>query len=191
MNLCWQADLNPLGQPQEQLLWMIHKHGGMKPQLNSRGNMAKEEVQKPLHRLYSCRLNPQNQLGRLCVYGIYWRTMRVPTKELVLDFLFFFLFPLLRLLILLLPLTLFKLLRTFFFLSTLFISFIYLYLYIGFLWLYRVFSCFGEGNVNPLLCSCLENPRDRGAWWAAIYGVAQSRTQLKRLSSSSSRIFST
>ena len=44
-------------------------------------------------------------------------------------------------------------------------------------------SCTGEGNGNPLQCSCLENPRDRGAWWAAIYGVAQSRTQLKRLSS--------
>ena len=47
-------------------------------------------------------------------------------------------------------------------------------------------SCIGEGNGNPLQCSCLENPRDRGAWWAAIYGVAQSRTQLKQLSSSSS-----
>ena len=44
--------------------------------------------------------------------------------------------------------------------------------------------CFGEGNGNPLQCSCLENPRDRGAWWAAIYGVAQSRTRLERLSSS-------
>ena len=44
----------------------------------------------------------------------------------------------------------------------------------------------GEGNGNPLQCSCLENPRDGGAWWAAVYGVAQSRTQLKRLSSSSS-----
>ena len=43
-----------------------------------------------------------------------------------------------------------------------------------------------EGNGNPLQCSCLENPRDGGAWWAAIYGVAQSRTRLKRLSSSSS-----
>ena len=41
-------------------------------------------------------------------------------------------------------------------------------------------------NGNPLQCSCLENPRDGGAWWAAVYGVAQSRTQLKRLSSSSS-----
>ena len=48
-------------------------------------------------------------------------------------------------------------------------------------------SCIGEGNGNPLQCSCLENPRDRGAWWAAVYGVAQSRTRLKRLSSSSSR----
>ena len=48
-------------------------------------------------------------------------------------------------------------------------------------------SCIGEGNGNPLQCSCLENPRDRGAWWAAIYGIAQSQTRLKRLSSSSSR----
>ena len=47
-------------------------------------------------------------------------------------------------------------------------------------------SCIGEGNGNPLQCSCLENPRDSGAWWAAIYGVTQSRTQLKWLSSSSS-----
>ena len=44
----------------------------------------------------------------------------------------------------------------------------------------------GEGNGNPLWCSCLENPRDGGAWWAAVSGVAQSRTRLKRLSSSSS-----
>ena len=43
-------------------------------------------------------------------------------------------------------------------------------------------SCIGEGNGNPLQCSCLENPRDRGAWWAAVSGVAQSRTRLKRLS---------
>ena len=48
-------------------------------------------------------------------------------------------------------------------------------------------SCIGEGNGNPLQCSCLENPRDGGAWWAAIYGVAQSRTRMKRLSSSSNR----
>ena len=47
--------------------------------------------------------------------------------------------------------------------------------------------CIGEGNGNPLQCSCLENPREGGAWWAAVYGVAQSRTRLKRLSSSSSR----
>ena len=46
-------------------------------------------------------------------------------------------------------------------------------------------SCIGEGHGNPLQCSRLENPRDRGAWWAAFYGVAQSRTRLKRLSSSS------
>ena len=50
-------------------------------------------------------------------------------------------------------------------------------------------SCIGEGNGNPLHCSCLENPRDEGAWWAAVYGVAQSRTQLNRLSSSSSSKF--
>ena len=47
-------------------------------------------------------------------------------------------------------------------------------------------SCIGEGNGNPLHCSCLENPRDGGAWWAAVCGVAQSWTWLKRLSSSSS-----
>ena len=47
-------------------------------------------------------------------------------------------------------------------------------------------SCIGERNGNPLQCSCLENPRDGEAWWAAVYGVTQSRTRLKRLSSSSS-----
>ena len=46
-------------------------------------------------------------------------------------------------------------------------------------------SRIGEGNGNPLQCSCLENPRDGEAWWAAVYGVAQSQTRLKRLSSSS------
>ena len=52
-------------------------------------------------------------------------------------------------------------------------------------------SYIGEGNGNPLQCSCLENPRDGEAWWAAVYGVAESRTRLKRLSSSSSkRLFS-
>ena len=49
-------------------------------------------------------------------------------------------------------------------------------------------SCIGEGNENPLQCSYLGNPRDRGAWWAAVYGVAQSRIRLKQLSSSSSRM---
>ena len=44
-------------------------------------------------------------------------------------------------------------------------------------------SCTGERDGNPLQCSCLENPRDGGAWWAALYGVTQSRTRLKRLSS--------
>ena len=49
-------------------------------------------------------------------------------------------------------------------------------------------SCVGEGNGNPLQCSCLENPRHGGDWWAAIYGVTQSRTWLKRLSNSSSKL---
>ena len=55
-------------------------------------------------------------------------------------------------------------------------------------WLHFHFSlsCIGEGNGNPFQCSCLENPRDGGAWWAAISGVTQSQTWLKRLSSSSS-----
>ena len=55
-------------------------------------------------------------------------------------------------------------------------------------WLHFHFSlsCTGEGTGNPLQCSCLENPRDRGAWWAAVSGVAQSQTRLKQLSSSSS-----
>ena len=46
-------------------------------------------------------------------------------------------------------------------------------------------SCIGQGNGNPLQCSCLENPRDSGAWWAAVSGVTQSQTRLKQLSSSS------
>ena len=49
-------------------------------------------------------------------------------------------------------------------------------------------SCIREGNGNPLQCSCLENPRDGGAWWADVYGVAQSRTRLKWLSNSSSSL---
>ena len=48
-------------------------------------------------------------------------------------------------------------------------------------------SCIGEGNGNPLQCSCLQNPKDGEAWWAVIYGVTQSQTRLKRLSSSSTR----
>ena len=57
-------------------------------------------------------------------------------------------------------------------------------------WLHFHFSlsCSGEGHGNPLQCSCLENPKGGGAWWAAVYGVAQSGTRLKRLSSSSSSI---
>ena len=56
---------------------------------------------------------------------------------------------------------------------------------VGHEWLHFHFSvlCIGEGNGNPLQCSCLENPRDGGAWWAAVYGVTSSRTRLKRLSS--------
>ena len=50
-------------------------------------------------------------------------------------------------------------------------------------------SCIGKGNGNPLQCSCLENPRDGGAWWVAVYEVAQSWTWLKRLSSSSSMLY--
>ena len=50
-------------------------------------------------------------------------------------------------------------------------------------------SCIGEGNGNPLQCSCLENPRDGEAWWAAIHGVAQSLTRLKRLSSSTQHCY--
>ena len=49
-------------------------------------------------------------------------------------------------------------------------------------------SCIREGNGNPLQCSCLENPRDGGAWWVAVYGVSQNRTRLKWLSSSNWRI---
>ena len=50
---------------------------------------------------------------------------------------------------------------------------------------YAEYIMIGEGNGNPLQCSCLENPRDSGAWWVAVNGVAQSQTRLKRLSSSS------
>ena len=57
-------------------------------------------------------------------------------------------------------------------------------------WLHFPLSCIGEGNGNPLQCSCPENPRDRGACWAAVHWVAQSWTRLKRLSSSSSNMVS-
>ena len=50
-------------------------------------------------------------------------------------------------------------------------------------------SCIGEGNGNPLHCSCLENPRDGGAWWAAVHGVTQSQTRLTWLSSSSNSMY--
>ena len=49
-------------------------------------------------------------------------------------------------------------------------------------------ACIGAGNGNPLQCSCLENPRDGGAWWAAVYGIAQSWTRQKRLSSSTPHV---
>ena len=51
-------------------------------------------------------------------------------------------------------------------------------------WLYQELASLGEGNGNPFQCSCLENPGDGGAWWAAIYGVAKSWTRLKQFSSS-------
>ena len=53
---------------------------------------------------------------------------------------------------------------------------------------YFSLSCIGEGNGNPFQCTCLENPRDGGAWWAAISGVPQSQTQLKQLGGSSSSL---
>ena len=49
-------------------------------------------------------------------------------------------------------------------------------------------SCIGEGHGNPLQCSCLENLRDGGAWWAAVYGVAQSQTRLKRLATAAAAV---
>ena len=69
---------------------------------------------------------------------------------------------------------------------------IYTHIYKNTLYIYThtytgICTYIGEGNGSPLQCSCLENPKDRGAWWAAVCGVAQSQTWLKRLSSSSSR----
>ena len=51
-------------------------------------------------------------------------------------------------------------------------------------------ACIGEGNGSPLQCSCLENPSDGRAWWAAVYGVSQSQTRLKQLSSNSNNNYS-
>ena len=65
------------------------------------------------------------------------------------------------------------------------LSFCLFILFMGFSRQEYLAPSFGEGNGNPLQCSCLENPRDRGAWWAVVSGVTQSRTQLKQLSSSS------
>ena len=64
-----------------------------------------------------------------------------------------------------------------------YLSYIYLYIHLN------MYIYIGEGNGNPLQCSCLENPRDGRAWWAAVYGVTQSRTRLKQLSSSSIYIY--
>ena len=61
-----------------------HTEVEIKPQLKSRGSVAKEDDPKPFHQLYSCTLNPCDQLGKLCVYGIYKRSLRAPTKENVL-----------------------------------------------------------------------------------------------------------
>ena len=58
-----------------------HAEVEIKPQLKPRGNVTKEEDPKPSHQLYSWRLNPHDQLSRLCIYGIYKRSLRAPTKE--------------------------------------------------------------------------------------------------------------
>ena len=74
-----EADPSPPGKPQEQTpVHDPHAEVEIKPQLKSRGSMAKEEDPKPCT---SCRLNPHDQLGRLCVYEIYERPVRAPTKE--------------------------------------------------------------------------------------------------------------
>ena len=59
---------------------------------------------------------------------------------------------------------------------------------VGYDWVTSL-SCIGEGNGNLLQCSCLENPRDGGDWWAAVFGVTQSQTRLKQVSSSSSSLY--
>ena len=76
------ADPSPPGQPWEQTPEDDpHAEVEIKPQLKPKGSVAKEEDPKPSNQLYSCRVNPQDQLGRLCVYGIYKRSLRAPTKE--------------------------------------------------------------------------------------------------------------
>ena len=76
------ADRSPLGQPQEQTpVDDPHGEEGIKPRLSSKGGLPKEEDQNLSTSCTSYRLNPHDQLGRLCVYGIYKRTMTVPTKE--------------------------------------------------------------------------------------------------------------
>ena len=67
-----------------------------------------------------------------------------------------------------------------------YLYYIHIYIYI---YIYIYIFIYGERNGNPLQCSCLENPRDGGASWASIYGVAQSRTRLKRLGSSSIYVY--
>ena len=76
------ANSSPPGKPQEQTpVDDPHAEVDIKPQLKPRGSVTKEEDPKPSHQLYSCRINPHNQLGRLCNYGIYKRSLRAPTKE--------------------------------------------------------------------------------------------------------------
>ena len=76
------ANQSPPGQPQEQtLVDDPHAEVKIKPQLKPRGSVTKGEDPKPSHQMYSCRLNPHDQLGRLCVCGIYKRSPRAPTKE--------------------------------------------------------------------------------------------------------------
>ena len=76
------ASPSPPGQPQEQTpVDDPHVEVEIKPQLKPRGSVTKEEDPNPSHQLYRCQLNPHDQLSRLCVYGIYKRSLRAPTKE--------------------------------------------------------------------------------------------------------------
>ena len=75
------ANLSPPGKPQEQTpVDYPYPEVGIKPQLKHRGSVTKEDP-KPSHQLYHCRLNPHDQLGRLCIYRIYKSTLRAPTKD--------------------------------------------------------------------------------------------------------------